>query len=335
MTPTPPPRPADGAEVARTAGARLPEGNRDALRATGADAADFLHRMLTCPVKGMAAGARAAGVALKGDGRIIAPVEVHRLSDTEFLILTPGGLGAKLATHLDRFLITETATVGPYPAGRPTRSFVGPGARAAVAAMLSLRPTAVAEDAPTAHADTGGNSIVVVPDGRFGLTGFTAVVEEGVFPRREARDDDAALAELPAAALTLLQIESGEPRYGHEYDESTIALEVGFGPRIDFDKGCFPGQEVVARIENLGHPAKTMVGLRFDGSRETSAAGLAGRTLTGDDGKPAGKVTGVAWSDAAGAVTGLAMVKWAYREPGTKLDAEVGPATVVVLPMVG
>ena len=134
-------------------------------------------------------------------------------------------------------------------------------------------------------------------------------------------------------AFEALRIERGEPRFGIDTDHRTIPNEVGWiGPAVHLDKGCYRGQETVARVHTLGRPPRRLVLLHLDGSENLLPA--IGADLT-HDGKVVGRVGGSARHHELGPIA-LALVK---RNVPTDVDLDAGGLVasqeVVVDPEIG
>jgi folate-binding protein YgfZ len=126
-----------------------------------------------------------------------------------------------------------------------------------------------------------------------------------------------------------LRIESGWPLQGVDFDDSNFPQEVGRDPQaISFRKGCYLGQETIARIDALGHVNKRLATIRIDGGLSPILIGSELRA----DGDPAGRVTSSAWSPTLNSMIGLAMVKRGFNEPGRRLTAADISAEVVPTP---
>ncbi len=112
-----------------------------------------------------------------------------------------------------------------------------------------------------------------------------------------------------------LRIESGSPRYGVDMDETTIVPELGLEDMISYKKGCYIGQEIIARIHFRGHVAKQLTGLTL------SADVAANSELKTKEGKNAGRVTSVTYSPKLKSFVALAYVRYDYLSEGTELTA--------------
>jgi folate-binding protein YgfZ len=130
------------------------------------------------------------------------------------------------------------------------------------------------------------------------------------------------------AAFNSLRIEAGTPLFGVDFNEQNFPQEVGRdGEAISFTKGCYLGQETVARIDALGHVNQRLVGVRFLASGVPEAG-----TVVARDGQKAGRVTSAAYSPQLRAPLALAMVRRAANSPGTRLESPLGECEVVRLP---
>ena len=130
-------------------------------------------------------------------------------------------------------------------------------------------------------------------------------------------------------AFAAARIEAGFPLFGVDFNEENLPQEVGRDVQaISFTKGCYLGQETVARIDALGHVNQRLVGVRFVGS-DMPAGGLE---LT-RDGRIVGSVTSAAFSPKFGLPIALAMVRRESNSPGTRLDSAIGECEVVSLPV--
>jgi folate-binding protein YgfZ len=127
--------------------------------------------------------------------------------------------------------------------------------------------------------------------------------------------------------LETLRVEAGTPRQGRELDEDVLPAEARLDDTIATTKGCYVGQEIVARLRSRGQVNHLLVGLRFEGSAPAVDTPLV------RDGKRTGEVTSTAQSPRAGSI-GLGFVRREHSEPGTEVDAAGESAVVVGLPFV-
>lgn len=126
-----------------------------------------------------------------------------------------------------------------------------------------------------------------------------------------------------------LRIERGIPVFGFDADENTVVSELGIADLISYNKGCYIGQEIIARIHFRGHVAKIMRGLVFDEDGIDPALLSDDLAIQSLEGKPAGTLTSVARSPHLGKVVGLGMVRYEFRDAGTRLLTSKGRSCVV------
>ncbi len=130
-----------------------------------------------------------------------------------------------------------------------------------------------------------------------------------------------------------LRIENGIPKFSVDMDESTIVPELGLDGLISYNKGCYVGQEIIARIHFRGHVAKRLTGLIISPSL-SAAVGLQGIELHTNDDKSAGRITSVTTSPILHQIIALAYVRYEHLQPGTKLKAGESEVEVTALPFV-
>ncbi len=139
----------------------------------------------------------------------------------------------------------------------------------------------------------------------------------------------AGAVECGEAAFQALRIEAGTPLFGVDFNADNLPQEVGRDElAISFTKGCYLGQETVARIDALGHVNQSLVGVRFAG-QIVPPAGL--ELTSGED--SAGRVTSASYSPRLESPLALAMVRRPWISPGTRLESAAGPCEVVDLPV--
>ena len=134
-------------------------------------------------------------------------------------------------------------------------------------------------------------------------------------------------------ATEISRVEAGIPRFGNEMDQDTLPPEVNIQNRaISYSKGCYIGQEIIARIRTYGRVNRTLVGFRFD--KELVESVVSGSLLKDESGKIIGKITSVVNSPNFG-VVGLGLIRKTHADLGKVLTATVpavGQATIAAIP---
>src|SRR6266536_3110219 len=285
------------------------------LELSGADVLRYLHAVSTQHTADLRAGDAAPALLLSPKGKIefafrLAVLEGGALLDTE--AAAAPALGERLA----RFVLRYDVTVTPL-GGAPVVSLVGPGADQALAAA-GLPPAPAVPDRATVAAGLVAHRTQLGVD----LLGAGEAAPGAVAPLRQA-----GVPLAPLALWEVERIERGLPRWGGELTDDVLAEEAGLlGSHVHLDKGCYPGQETVARVHNLVQGQRRLAGLRFAGG------GLpAPRTdLRTEDGRRAGQVRSVARHPELGPI-GLAYVRQVVPT-GSRVLAGESAGTVVDLP---
>ena len=305
----------------------------DRMEMLGADRQRFLNAYVTCDVKGLAAGQGAYGFFTSAQGRILADAVVLAHADRLWLELPPGGQ-ATIAEHLRKFLIADRVEMRPLDEMLPL-TLAGPGAAAALAEVADgLQPPA----APWSHAraEVCGTEVTVQRTERLGVPALTLWVSASVAdPLREelldqAGGGDGRLLPVGREALEAVRTEAGIARFGHDFGPQNFPQETGAEEAVSYTKGCYLGQEVVARIHYRGGVQKALCGLVFDGD----AVPAPGTALL-YEGREAGAIGTAVHSPALARPIGLAILHRRAAAPGSRLElAGGGGAEVRSLPLV-
>jgi tRNA-modifying protein YgfZ len=287
------------------------------LRLSGGDVLRYLHAVCTQHTLELAPGDATEALLLSPKGKIEFAFRLAVL-DGGVLVDTEAATAPALAERLARFVFRYDVTVGqPVPGAA---SLLGAGAEAALAAAALPVPG-------PGRAGVAGPELVVhrTPLG-FDLVGPGA-------PAATAGLERAGAELAPAGRWELARVAGGLPRAGHELTDDVLAEEAGLlGSHVHLDKGCYPGQETVARVHNLGQVQRRLAGLRFQPSANGDRQPLpAPRTdLVTDDGRRAGQLRSVVDHPELGPI-GLAYVRRVVG-PGRLVRAGDRVATVVDLP---
>jgi folate-binding protein YgfZ len=183
-----------------------------------------------------------------------------------------------------------------------------------------------------------------IPDFRFQILNNADIGEKGFYfyVKQTAAENfkkylhELGIKTVSDQAFEVLRIEAGLPLYGVDMDDSTVVPEINIPNLISYEKGCYIGQEVIARIHFRGHVAKQLTGLVFEDLSEPSASadGLIGAETKSTHDKNAGKITSVAYSPKLEKQIALGFVRYAFLEEGTTLKVRDSMAKVKNLPFV-
>ena len=284
--------------------------DRGKLLLTGAEAAEYLQGQVTNDVESLAAGQGCYAALLTHKGKVVADMRVLRGPDWIRIDTEPHAVRA-LARNVQMYSIGRDVQLADETAERAILSLIGPESRAA----LDAQPP------PDEHAWV---------EGRHGIYVRTDLGIDVLCAAAEADAVKAELAVEPVSleAAELIRVESGRPRHGIDFDAETIPQEAGLNERaVSFTKGCYVGQETVARLHYKGKPNRHLRGLRLSEPGQTGdAVVLADREV--------GRLGSVARSPAHGPIA-LALIR---REAAPGAEVAVGDdgakAVVVELPFV-
>lgn len=294
------------------------------VRAAGRDRASFLHNMCTNGVKRLAAGEGCEALFTDVKGKVVAHGFLLAGADAIEIVMVPG-TAARLMAQLDRYIIREDVTLSDRSCE--------------VAWMLLLGERAGEILARVAGAEAGELTGAwahrrLLLDGGAATPVRCALPWMGGFLIGGAPDAVAAIeAKLTAAGAVLggdklwnmVRIESNWPLWGVDFDESNLPQEVSRDEQaISFRKGCYLGQETVARIDALGHVNKQLATVRFEGD---AVPEVGAELFQGE--QPVGRVTSSCWSPRDAKPRALAMLKRGGNVVGTPLRWSGGAGEVV------
>jgi folate-binding protein YgfZ len=278
----------------------LDRSDRGMLMVSGPDAAEYLQGQLTNDVEALEAGEGCYSTLLDRKGHIQADMRVLRLGAEEIWIDTePEGLEAA-RRHLETYRIGRDVEVGDLGGARALISLIGP--RSAEIAGSAALPEHIIEPA-----SISGIECLAVGT----ADGIDLIADAPEAARLLRVLTDAGAQRVDPEAAEIVRVEAGRPRFGAEMGPETMPAEAGIVERaVDFDKGCYIGQEPVARLHYRGKPNRRLRGLELSGRVEPGAALRLGE-------KEVGRVGTVAVSPARGQIA-LAIVR-REAEPGDEL----------------
>src|SRR5499426_2806363 len=297
---------------------------------TGRDRATFLQGMLSNDVQALTPGQGCPAAFLDAHGKVVSLLAVFALED-RLLLELPAGSTEKFLQAIDKFLISEKAEFESSDDQYAIIGVQGPQA----AGVLSRASGTAIELAPYAHIEVpiAGAPVRIVSRSEAVTAGYqcwTAV------PHAEAlwkalRAGGGVPVGMEAAQV--LRVEAGLPLYGVDVDESVILPETRLDSLVSYAKGCYIGQETVARVKYRGHINRGLAGIVIEGDDLPSP----GAGVVVED-KEVGRVTSAVRSIALGRPIALGYVRREHFEPGSPVTladaAGEQPARVVALPFV-
>ncbi len=293
---------------------------------TGKDRVQLVHAFTTSDVKKLPEGRCGEAFVTSPQGKTLGHVLVLPMAERLLLVTTPGQ-AAKLIAHLDRYIIGEDVNL--RDATPLTTLWLAAGAQVGESLAQAMAGALPAD--PLSHATLllGDVPVLVARVDWLAVPTFLLVA-----PRESA---GAVNEKLLAAGMTLcdarafnvVRLEAGWPLYGQDITDDNLPQEIGRDAQaISFTKGCYLGQETIARIDAVGHVNRHLVGVRFAGNEIPPA----GTPLLAAD-KEVGRVTSAVWSPRLSVPLALALIKRSQAKPGQELTSSAGAATVAALPL--
>jgi folate-binding protein YgfZ len=307
--------------------------SRGRLLVSGSEAVMFLNGLITNDMKTLALNSWMPAVFPNVQGRLIAAVRIiHR--ESGFLIDTERVSLETVAKLLERFTLAGDFRVQDLTNETAMLSVQGRKAADVMRQALGETVANVArERVATAQVQNGGN-VTVIRATHTGEDGFDLFVDANEAERLRVTLIEAGAQPFSSEVAETLRIEAGIPRFGIDMDETRVVTETNLDDSVSFTKGCYVGQEIIARIKYRGHVAKKLTGVRL----EQDVALESGAKILSTDDKEIGGITSSAVSPRLKFTIALAYVKYDYLEPGTKvkiISAEHEyAATVTELPFV-
>ena len=304
-----------------TTAAVIDLGFRGRFCLTGSDRVRLLHGQVTNDVQGLGRWQGCYAAFVTNKGKMQADAFVYALPDELLVDVEPGRTGP-LRERLEHYIVADDvqcidvaphygllSVQGPRSAGVLQRLALGVEAPTRPLSMTLVADAVMGDMYVAAHARTGTAGFdVFVP-----LDAQAMLLDKLV---AAARDEGGRMAGWEA--MELARIEAGIPRFGADMDEANLPPEAGIeGRAVSYAKGCYIGQEVIARVRTYGQVAKALRGLRVAAGGVVPSPG--DRLLK--DGKDVGYLTSVARSSRAGGVIALGYVRRECNATGTALLA--------------
>ncbi len=298
------------------------------LELRGGEPIEFLHRLSTNELRDLAVWKTRPTVLTTEKGRIVDLIRVLRLPD-RVLLMTGEGTGDRVRSWLNKFIIMEDITVVDVSSDYTRLSIIGPEAASILRKLLGASPP---ESGDIIAPLKESRDLILLRNSEWPLPAYEVIgrpdpvsailaVLEGISP------ETAGIRSVSQESLDLLRIETGMPAIGTELTEEVNPLEAGLGTYVSFMKGCYIGQEVIARLDTYKKLQRTLKGFIFP---HGTGSHMPGRLqLNGSD---VGWTTSHAYSPliqreiALGylkIIPDLAVVDFAAREGTSVLQVEV------------
>ncbi|HEX3101151.1 MAG TPA: glycine cleavage T C-terminal barrel domain-containing protein [Pyrinomonadaceae bacterium] len=285
------------------------ETKRGLIAIWGKEAVQFLDGLISNDMKTLEDSGQMLAAFPNAQGRLLAAVRVQRQGE-RFLFETEEATHEKVFQNLFRFTFAGDFFVEDLSDGHSYFEIFGPKEDVYNPGVAERFPGSIAYELPYGAAYFVPNDLA---------DNFRVFLAE----------DNGCLT-ISDELYDTLRVESGLPLYGIDMDDTTIVPELGVDGLISYNKGCYIGQEIIARIHFRGHVAKKLTGLVL-----SEPPDVADDTeLSTSDGKNAGRVTSIAFSPKLNKTIALAFVRYDYLASGTEILLGKSLATVTDLPFI-
>lgn len=313
---------------------------RGRLVVSGTESVQFLNGLITNDMKTLAENTWMSAAFPNVQGRLIAAVRVVRLQDERtdknacptFLLDSEAATRERVLKAIERFTLAGDFRVRDITDETVLLTVQGRKADGIVRSVLGEEAAGLA---PHMAMEIGWqqSNATVSRATHTGEDGFDLVVNLDQAPSLWEALQAAGARPVGYGALEILRIEAGVPRYGVDMDETNVITEIDLDDAVSYTKGCYVGQEIIARIKYRGHVAKKLAGLVLDPSAQILAGGL----IKSAD-KDIGRITSITFSPSLGRPIALGYLKYDYLAPETRVKVIFGdkefPAQVTQLPFV-
>ena len=318
------------------------------LKASGDDALDLLNRLSTNRVVNLSSGRGAPTILTTDRGRIIDLLGVVNTGEYTLLLTSPDSQ-QRVIDWLDKYTIMEDLTVTDLTPETALLTVCGPESEAALNSVLQFEPTGEegADGADLASlqpysglsATVGGNDtdtdtdthpVMLIRRPLGELPAFDLIMTPEAAPLVWRRLAAAGVTPIGQEAYEAVQVRHAVPRYGRELGDAFNPLEAGLIGSVDFAKGCYIGQEVIARLDTYEKVQRYLVRLRF-----SAGAVVSEGAVLEQEGRNVGQVTSLSVIPTTGELLGLGYIRTAAAQSGAQLTLAApaqGSAEIADLP---
>ncbi len=291
--------------------------HRGKLKLSGKEYIKFLQGILSNDVNKLEQGTGQYSTFLTPKGRMITDIRLYRKKDSVLLDLEPG-LNEKVKELFLKYKISYKVDVDDVTEMLSLISVHGPNAKKLVEKTLGKQISDLNEyDFITALANS--QELLIANVNRTGEPGFDIFVsadgtERNLWGDLISQGQEFNARPVGLDALETMRIEAGIPRFGVDMDENTIPIEAGLWSALSFEKGCYVGQEVIARIKWRGHVNRHLTGFKIDGD---DVPEKDSKIMRGD--REIGYITSSTFSPKLKSTIALGYIRREFNKPGTQV----------------
>jgi folate-binding protein YgfZ len=308
-------------EAVRNGGAGLIDlSNRARITVGGSEAVMFLNGLITNDMKTLAEKTWMPAAFPNVQGRLIAVVRVMRLEDLSdgkprLLIDTEVATQSRVLKTIERFTMAGDFKVVDITNETAMLSVQG---RDVSRVIQSIFGDGAAKLAKNGLAEVRWQDVecTVIRATHTSEDGFDVLIDEDKKSALENAFFEAGTVKVTDETLEILRIEAGVGQFGRDMDESNVVTEANLDDAVSFTKGCYIGQEIIARIKYRGHVAKKLTGITLEHKEKMES----GAVVRSTEGKEIGRITSFAFSPGLQRGIALGYVRYEQLAPNTKVN---------------
>jgi aminomethyltransferase len=293
--------------------------DRGRLRLTGSTRLDFVHRLSSNDVLSLQAGQGAATLFLTPIGRLIDRTIIY-VRENDVMMLTSRGTASRVMAWLKKYIFfNDDIQLKDVTERDGLLSLFGSKSLDLIQSLTG----AALEALPLHHwcsVQIKETEVLIARADPIGSDGFHLIAEAAKLPELRSILIEAGATSISEETYQILRVEAGQPEFGHELIDETIPLEANLWDDVSFTKGCYTGQEIIARMESRQRLAKQLIGLRL-----SAEVLLPARIVV--EGNEVGDVTSVAHSPAHGWL-GLGYMKPTFAAEDRSVRVQTGDHSI-------
>jgi aminomethyltransferase len=295
--------------------------HRGKLCLSGKEHIKFLQGMVTNDINKLKEGEGLYATLLTPKGRMISDMRVYHRGESLFLDLEPS-LNEKVRDLLARYRLSYKANIEDITESLCLISIHGPNSRRLIEKVLNGGILKLKEYEFLIK-EIDGSQAMIVKANRTGEDGYDIFIStdrvKTVWESLVENGGEFGLRPVGLDAMEILRIEAGIPRYSIDMDDNTIPLEAGLENAISYEKGCYVGQEVIARIKWRGHVNWCLAGFEIEGENLPTRGD---KIKHGE--REIGYITSSAFSPILKKIIALGYIRREFIEPGTRVIVDIG-----------
>ena len=295
------------------------------LEVSGKNAVQFINGLVTNEVKNLPAGDGVQAAFLDTHGKVSALCRIYNTGH-HLLLQLDAARREKIYKNLSRFVLAGEFFLTDVTEQQALISLQGPQSAALIESLTGQ--TISGEDSKISEGTITDTSVLIATHSRCGEPGFDLFVATASAPQLWqaiiARGPESGARAVGQEALEIARIEAGVPREGADVNDTNILLEAGFDNAVSYTKGCYLGQEIIARIHWRGQPAKRLLKLAVTAAEVPPP----GSDLYAGDGKKVGMITSSTRSFQDDQIIALGYVHRYYLTHETALTIKNGKAEI-------